>query len=68
MNRALLIGREPGADLGFVYTGAEPFDTVEYAAACGTDSTAIVQLFDLMLDELKEEGTLAAMLQEYSLD
>ncbi|MBQ3108384.1 MAG: transporter substrate-binding domain-containing protein [Clostridia bacterium] len=47
---------------------AEPFDTVEYAAACGTDSTAIVQLFDLMLDELKEEGTLAAMLQEYSLD
>ena len=28
MNRALLIGREPGADLGFVYTGAEPFDTV----------------------------------------
>jgi len=47
---------------------AESFDTVEYAAACGTDSTAIVQLFDLMLDELKEEGAFAAMLQEYGLN
>ena len=47
---------------------AEPFDTVEYAAACGTDSAAIVQLFDIMLEERKADGTLAALLQEYGLD
>lgn len=28
MSRALLIGREPAADLGFAYTGEAPFDAV----------------------------------------
>ena len=28
MNRALLIGKEPGSELGFSYTDREPYDAV----------------------------------------
>ena len=28
MSRALLIGREPGSDLGFSYTAEPPYDAV----------------------------------------
>lgn len=53
-------------DEGFS-TVSVPFDTVEYAAAGSTDSTAIVQLFDVLLGELSREGTLSAMIKSYDL-
>lgn len=54
------------ADEGFS-TLAEPFGTVEYAAASGTDSSAVVQLFDMVLEELKRDGKLVSVAESYGL-
>jgi ABC-type amino acid transport substrate-binding protein len=40
---------------------------VEYAMAVSTDSPAFIQLFNLMLSEMKEDGSLGALYREYGL-
>ncbi|HWS28522.1 MAG TPA: transporter substrate-binding domain-containing protein [Clostridia bacterium] len=40
---------------------------VEYAMAASTDSPAFIELFNLMLSEMKEDGSLAALYREYGL-
>lgn len=41
--------------------------SVSYAMACTTDSPAYVQLFNLMLAEMRENGSLAALYEQYGL-
>ena len=45
----------------------KPFGTVDYAAACSTDSPALVQVFDILLGDLRADGELSSMAAEYGL-
>lgn len=44
-----------------------PLGSVEYAMACTTDCPAFVELFNLLLSEMKADGSLAALYAQYGL-
>ena len=41
---------------------SEPFDTVDYALVCSSENESVATYFSLVLDELRENGTLSSLI------